>query len=412
MTRSNPRIYVALPAMDELENLPAFMDCIRNQTYSPVSLFVCVNQPDLWWSKVDKQELCFRNRQSMEYLRSLEGLDLTLVDRSSPGHGWPERKAGVGHARRLLMDSISEVADPDDIIVSLDADTAFGPDYLSSLVDSIRKSPDAKAISVPYYHRLTGDPEKDRAILRYEIYMRHYAVNLWRIGSPYSFTAIGSAMALPIRSYRAVGGITPHNSGEDFYFLLKLRKYGPVLTWNPEKVYPAARYSDRVGFGTGPAMIKGSRGDWRSYPVYSRESFDEVKKTCSLFRDLYEKEVPVPMDAFIREKFGEESIWNPLRENSKSVSQFVRACHLKVDAFRVLQFLKWKSDRSGGPDEVNLFDSLEMNFPDYYDSITFDTEAFDLSTRPIEHLDEIRNLLLNIETGYQESFLLTPGFGS
>ncbi len=96
-------------------------------------------------------------------------------------------------------------------------------------------------------------------------------------GARISFTAIGSAMALPVKSYRAIGGMTPHKSGEDFYFLQKLRKFGKVLTWNKEKVYPEARYSDRVFFGTGPAMIKGRDGDWSSYPIYPFELFDEIK---------------------------------------------------------------------------------------------------------------------------------------
>ncbi len=99
------------------------------------------------------------------------------------------------------------------------------PVIFNRLLNTFKHHPDAVALSVPYYHNLTGDEEKDRAILRYEIYMRYYAINLWRIGSPYNFTAVGSAMALPVWAYRAIGGITPHKSGEDFYFIQKLRKY-------------------------------------------------------------------------------------------------------------------------------------------------------------------------------------------
>ncbi len=227
------------------------------------------------------------------------------------------------------------------------------------------------ALSVPYYHELTGDEEKDRAILRYEIYMRYYAINLRRIGSTYSFTAIGSAMALPVKSYRAIGGMTPHKSGEDFYFLQKLRKFGPVLTWNKEKVYPEARYSDRVFFGTGPAMIKGREGDWSSYPIYPFELFDEIRETYDLLPDLFLKDVFTPMDDFIEEKFANQNIWQPLRENFKTREQFVKACHHKIDGLRILQFLKWRNSNSVHSDEENLARWFEKFHPQNLKQLEF-----------------------------------------
>jgi len=410
MKSAGPRIYVALPVMDELENLPGFMDCIRKQTYSPYSLHVCVNQRERWWSSSDKLELCRRNAMTLEFLEGIDDLDIAIIDRSSRGRGWTEKRSGVGRARRLLMDAISETARDEDIIVSLDADTTFGPDYFKSIVEGLPSHPKARALAVPYYHLLTGDSGKDRAILRYEIYMRYFAINLWRISSPYSFTAIGSAIALPVSSYRAIGGITPHNSGEDFYFLQKLRKYGPILTWNAEKVFPAARYSDRVGFGTGPAMIRGAKGDWKSYPIYAAAYFDAVRQTFDLYPALYDSDLPTPLDQFILDKFGAESIWKPLRENSKSASQFIRACHLKLDAFRVLQFLKWKAEQGNVADERNLFGFLAKYYPGHHDAMPFDPLVFSFSDSPVPDLELLRELLAGIEEDYQKSYCITPPF--
>lgn len=410
MTNSGPVVYVALPAMDELENLPAFMDCIRRQTYSRLRVFVCVNQPDAWWGRVDKLPICQNNMLSLTYLQGIRDVEMTVIDRCSKGAGWADKKAGVGWARKVVMDAIAEVAAPEDVLVSLDADTTFGPQYLATLVEAICDNPKASAVSVPYYHRLTGDQEKDRAILRYEIYMRHYANNLWRINSPYAFTAIGSAIALPFRAYKAVGGITPHKSGEDFYFLMKLRKYGPVLTWVSEKVYPAARYSDRVGFGTGPAMIKGRSGDWDSYPVYPAAFFDEVRWTMDLFPELFRQDLKTSWDDFLEDKFGTDSIWKPLRDNSKTREQFVRACHNKLDAFRVLQFLKWRITGSEPDDEGHLFDCLEHHYNDQLPGLSYNRDGFSLASSPVGQLDELRNLLAAIEQDYQRKHLLTPPF--
>ena len=318
MTADPVKIYIALPAMNELENMEQFIHCCKNQTYQNFKLVICVNQPDDWWEKENMLSICNNNTLSIEFLKKIKDFPIEIIDRSSKGKGWTGKDFGVGWARKTVMDHINNEAADNDIIISLDADTRFNPDYFSSILENFQKHPEAAALSVPYYHELTGDEEKDRAILRYEIYMRYYAINLWRIFCPYSFTAIGSAMALPVKSYRAIGGMTPHKSGEDFYFLQKLRKYGPVLTWNKEKVYPEARYSDRVFFGTGPAMIKSRDGDWSSYPIYPFELFDEIKETYDLLPDLFLKDVFTPMDDFIEEKFANQNIWQPLRENFKT----------------------------------------------------------------------------------------------
>ncbi len=410
METPDPRIFVAIPVLDEQDNLPALFSCLRAQTYPDFEVHICVNQPDSWWSHPDRLETCLRNRESLDYLRSVSDLPVKVIDRSSPGFGWTGRRSGVGWARRELMDAISRRAGDNALLLSLDADTTFGPRYFESVVHRFLAHAGARAMSVPYYHRLTGDETKDRAILRYELYMRHFNINLWRIGSPYSFTAIGSAIALPVAAYRAIGGITPHSSGEDFYFLQKLRKYGPVLAWNEEKVYPAARYSDRVGFGTGPAMIRGARGDWSSYPLYPASSFDEVAQTYRRFPDLFEKDVETPMDAFFRLKFGDPGIWEPLRRNSTTAGGFVRACHMKVDAFRVLQYMKWRNDQQTTTDEDALLGCLRQYYPLHFESMPPGRAPFRFSDAPLPVLSRLRDVLAAIEADYQKKAIFTPPF--
>ena len=36
--------------MDEFEYLPSLLNCIEEQTYNNFELYVCVNQPELWWN--------------------------------------------------------------------------------------------------------------------------------------------------------------------------------------------------------------------------------------------------------------------------------------------------------------------------------------------------------------------------
>jgi len=302
------------------------------------------------------------------------------------------------------MDEIVLEAEDNDIIISLDADTIFDPDYFTSVIENFQKNNDAVALSVPYYHKLTGIEEVDRSILRYEIYMRNYSINMWNIGSPFNYTALGSAIATPVWAFKAIGRMTPKMSGEDFYFLQKLRKFGRILLWNSEKVFPAARFSDRVYFGTGPAMIKGSSGDWESYPIYHYSLFNKVDATYQLFLSLYKADCETSMTSFLKSVFKTDDLWNPLRENYKNEEQFIRACHSKVDGLRILQFLKEEQKEINLCDEdclkENLYFYFGENMPDTVKNILYN---IDFKSTSIDKLDNIRNFLLQEEEKFQKS---------
>lgn len=434
--QKNPVLHIALPAINEAEYLPATMQCLLQQSWKQLLVWVCVNQPDHWWQEPEKLPICQNNQATLEYLRGLNWPNLHILDHSSPGKGWPPGRAGVGMARRTLMEAINAQASPNDIIVSLDADTTFGPLYLESIVGQFNQYPRAVGLSNPYYHPLSGEPALDRAMLRYEIYMRHYAINMWDIGSPYSFTALGSAMAVPLWAYRRIGGITPKKSGEDFYFLQKLRKTGWLLNYNHRVVFPGTRFSQRVFFGTGPALIKGSQGNWDSYPVYDHKLFHRVKATYELFPALFTQSLPTAMSDFLQQQFGCNDIFEALRQNAKTPAQFIRACHHRIDGLRILQFLKSSQNLYPWFDEENLelflrffFSKRSASFlhfinnglmkaelgdhpandpllsllqdPAYRQGFLKQLCSLDFHSSPIEDLDFIRNLLCNIERIYQ-----------
>ncbi len=408
-------IHVAIPAMGESGWLPGTITSLADEKNSCLKLWVCVNQPDNWHDDPVKKPVCENNLQTLKYLSRLKGINPEVIDRSSPGRGWSGKAHGVGHARRLLMESINSVAGENDIILSLDADTAFDRNYTFSVLECLEKYPDATALSNPYYHKLTGNNELDRAILRYEIYMRYYSVNMWRISSPYSFTALGSAIALPVWSYRKIGGITPKKSGEDFYFLQKLRKSGWICNFNTHLVYPATRYSDRVFFGTGPALIKGSKGDWSSYPVYCHRLFDLVREGFDLFPLLYRTHATTKFIRFIPSTTGEDDPFGPLRKNSPSADHFLKACHQKADGLRTLQFLKSENKKLKSTDEERLLAFLASFCPWHkkensgiYEKCGFQKsdldkmESLDFKTTDTDYLNKIRNLLILFETGFQK----------
>ena len=393
-------IYIALPVMNEMERLPLLVKAIMEQTEQRFRLVVCVNQPDSWWNDPEHISVCEENSLAIKYLLSLEDNRIEILDKSSPGNGWTPKAYGIGFARKYLMDHISKLAQLNDIIISMDADTLFGKGYFAAVAENLRLNPAASAISIPYYHRLTYQSELDRAMLRYEIYMRAYAINMWRIKSPYCFTALGSAIALPVWAYRASGGMTPKMSGEDFYFLQKIVKTGRLLHWNGEIVYPATRLSDRVFFGTGPALIKGIDGDWSSYPVYDQRLYDQVAETYKLFSKLYYEDVETPLDEFLLSKFGELP-WSALRLNFKTQGHFIRACHEKIDGLRILQFLKESQPSGEKASEESLSDllvSYQKQFPQLIEGLN---TKVDFLLSPVPELDHIRDVLFEIEMYYR-----------
>ena len=388
-------LHVAIPAIDELDHLPVTLDNLAAQRVDyPFTVYVCVNQPESWWNNPDKIDVCQNNQQLIKFIRNYPKLPVEIIDKSSLGNGWGDKNHGVGWARRTLFDHILSVATAEDVIVSLDADTCVKPEYLQSIGENFENRT-LTAVSLPYYHRLTDDDAANRAILRYEIYMRSYLINLYGISSPYNFTAVGSAIAVRVEALRKIGNITPMKSGEDFYLLQKLRKMAPISNWNAQAVYPAARFSARVYFGTGPAMIKGNEGHWESYPIYHYSLFSSIKDTYLQLAKLYTEDFETPFLQFLKEQYRDDKLWVPIRQNSKTLERFERAFHEKADGLRILQYLKEVNPTQGKTDSV----ALRENMMHFFDGTIpdFMPEGYELSDLTIEQLDIIRNMFFEKE---------------
>ncbi|MBS4013563.1 MAG: glycosyltransferase family 2 protein [Bacteroidetes bacterium] len=385
-------LHIAIPSLNEADYLPKTIECLKKQIHSNFHIWVCVNQPNDWWTNKDKGNICINNESTLQYLGAIKQQlpNLTIIDKSSKGNGWIGKNHGVGFARKTLMDEICKHADDNDIIVSMDADVEVGSNYLSSVAELFKNNPKAVALANPYYHKLSGEEALDRPMLRYEIYMRAYTINLLRINSPYAFTAFGSVISLPVWAYKKIRGITPKTSGEDFYLLQKLRKMGKILLYNEEIVYPATRVSDRVPFGTGPAIAKSIQSQQASYPIFYTAYFDEIAETYRLFNDLFYSDIKTPMTDFLSSVFKSDDIFTPLRNNYKTLNQFINACHNKIDGLRIFQYLKCRSLQCDYSDYDAIKELLILLNAEFDDNFSF-------ITSPIEKLNELRNLLYRAE---------------
>lgn len=390
------KIYIALPALNEADFISKTLDCIVNQQSSfGFKTVICVNQPDEWWKNPEKISICENNIKTLELLQSYQKqMSISIIDRCTKDKGWKGKEIGVGYARKTIMDFIGEKAADEDIIISMDADTLIDPDYVESIAQNFLRNPDAMAISAPYYHPLSGNKDADKSMLRYEIYMRNYAINMLRIDSPFAYTALGSAIAYKQWAYQKIGGMSPVKSGEDFYFLQQIRKVGKLIIWNDSIVKPAARFSDRVFFGTGPAMIKGNEGNWESYPIYHTSLFDHVLVFYKNIETLYQKDESLVFLDYLKEQFKNQNFLEPLRKNFKNVEQFEKAVHTKVDGLRILQFMKAKQKECNYDDLNSLKENISFHFAK---DVINSSDYLNRNLEKLEDLIYFRDLLFEKE---------------
>ena len=360
-------LYVAVPAMDE-PGLARTLSDIADQSRLPAWVGVCINQPESYLHDGDREHarIAESNQETFRRISAMQAekpfpYALEIIDRFRPGKAWDSRHFGVGWARKTVMDRALEVARQKGedlrraILVCMDADTRYPENYLESIQKQFSVYPQAVGLANPYYHETAGAPASlALAMLRYESYMKAYALNLLRSGHPYAFTAVGSSMACTLEAYRRIGGITPFKSGEDFYFLQKLSKYGPLIRYSPALSHPACRLSSRVFFGTGPALGKGLEGHWESYPFYPYRLFSRMQDAYSALPGLFRSGVPDSRLDFWQAAFG--PLWweKPRRHAGGNARQFVKTCIGKFDALRSLQFLKASYRQDDRQDWENL----------------------------------------------------------
>jgi hypothetical protein len=239
------------------------------------------------------------------------------------------------------------------------------PDYL----DAIRRHfarPDAWAAVIAYAHRLNGPPAEYAGILCYELYLRYHALGLAYAGSPYAFHTIGSAMACSAEAYAAVSGMNRRLAAEDFYFLQQLAKTGPVEPINEATVYPSARASARVPFGTGARMREFQSSAEDAYLVYRPEVYGILKHwfvavstspESSAESLLTSAEDIHPELRMFLDRSAFERNWENLQRNSADARGLIAQFHRWFDGLKTLRCIHHLRDH-GLPQE-NLFCALD-----------------------------------------------------
>ena len=78
-------------------------------------------------------------------------------------------------------------------------------------------------------------------------------------------------------TYALSGGMNRRKAGEDFYFLHKIGPLGKIVAVRNTAVYPSARLSDRVPFGTGKAQQEWLVQSNRHRFLYHPQIFEDLR---------------------------------------------------------------------------------------------------------------------------------------
>lgn len=280
-------------------------------------------------------------------------LRLGCVDASSTGLEIPPRLGGVGMARKIGMDMalrlLASSGKAPRLILSLDADTVVEPNYFMAVREAFISGKAHTGI-VAYEHQMPHDDLERSAMVAYEIFLRYWVLGLQYARSPYAFHSIGSTIATTAESYLAVRGMNRREAGEDFYFLNKLAKTGPIRRIRETVVYPSARLSRRVPFGTGAAIEKMVSEPKTEYLLYDPGIFVILKKWIELIKNsphlkadrllTLAKEIDVGLEAFLNTR-GFVKIWNKILQNVNDEKTYNRQFHNWFDGFETLKLVNF-----------------------------------------------------------------------
>jgi len=366
---------IVIPAYNELEMIFDTLSSISDNPESSLdmTLVVCVvnNKADA------SEEVRQNNFQTLKILTDLiynHSYDLNNIDRykrdsiekivnsrirlgcidaSSPELEIPQKVGGVGMARKIGMDmalrTLQKSDDDPRLIMSLDADTLVEPNYLPAIRDEFSQNKISTGV-VRYKHQMPSDAAGCSAICAYETYLRYWVWGLKYAGSPYAFHSIGSTMVTTSEAYLSVRGMNRREAGEDFYFLNKLAKVDSVHNIKNTTVYPSARVSGRVPFGTGAAVRKISAYGEMKHNLYDPRIFVILKAWLDYMKNSFLcNEEQILMEAnciheglknfLVERKF--LSVWPKIRQNIKDPENYTRHFHGWFDGFETLKLINY-----------------------------------------------------------------------
>lgn len=350
-------VVVVIPCLNEpaiVQTLESLWACETVDSFCEV--IVAVND-----SEESTQQVKDFNLSTYEQLKKWKVNDReTMVLHPIYAPSVKAKFAGAGMARKIVMDEairrFNAIDRPDGIIVSLDADCLVSANYLREIVKQFTAFKSCIGATINFRHRIEelDNKKQQEGIRLYEDYLLYYKQAMAYTGYPNAIDTIGSAFAVRAEAYVRQGGMNRRQAGEDFYFLHKLTRLGRLAEITNAWVYPSARVSDRVPFGTGAAMTKWMDQTGDLNLTYRFDAFRELKQlfelTGRLFKTTKEQyteiinSLPPAIQKYLEEISFEEKLIE-VNRNSSSMETFSKRFFQSFDAFQVMKFLNYAHEK-------------------------------------------------------------------
>lgn len=346
---SDLKLVVVIPAFKE-ENIAITIDSLYacEAVDFPVEIIVFVNGCSTDIDEVRGVNLkCIHHLEMLQERYENHQIKLQIFSNLKMS----SKLGGVGRARKMLMDEASyrfaQVAEPNGVIVNLDADCVVSPNYFQEIKFFFEQNSKFNACSIHFEH-LFGFSKSEMAGVDYELHLRYFIGMQKKIGLPFAFQTIGSAMACNVSAYAKLGGMNKRKAGEDFYFLHKFIKNNDCGELSSTTVFPADRVSDRVPFGTGKAIADTLKG--KRFTTYNPASFDVLAKLIDNLEILYGGKFDITsygldkqLVAFLQTIDFEAKV-REIIKHTTNLKSFQKRFYQYFDAFQLMKYLHFVRD--------------------------------------------------------------------
>jgi glycosyltransferase involved in cell wall biosynthesis len=345
------QVCIVIPCYDEPQvqlTLDALRSC-KSPQY-PVEVILVINtgagehEVQCHNRKVMEKIAVWRQRNATQWLH----LHCIWVD------NLPAKHAGVGLARKIGMDEALRrfaYLNISGMIACLDADCTVAPNYLRVLEQTqLQSAPASCTIHFEHQFEKVKDSELRAGIIHYELFLRYYVNALAYAKFPYCMHTVGSSMTVRADIYALSGGMNRRKAGEDFYFLHKVVPLGDFRNIGETKVYPAARVSHRVPFGTGRAQQEWLQNTKKRQYAYHPDTFRDLSKLMRHVKYFYEQEedlslqkLPSSLQGFLLTQDFAKQI-SEIKSNSSSFVTFSKRFFAWFSGFKALKFVHYFKD--------------------------------------------------------------------
>ena len=343
--RPDLQLVVIIPAYAEQNLLTTLQSlCACDEPYGAAECIVVINAPEDANAQILKL-----NQKALSEVDSFHGrlppwLSLHVIVENE----LPVKKAGVGLARKLGMDeAVRRFVDlkRDGLIINIDADCTCSPNYFTAIQSHFEANPKTWSGCLEFCHLFEDLSGQERAaIVAYELHLRYFIAAQKTIGLPFAYQTVGSCMVVRCSAYQKRGGMNTRKAGEDFYFVHKFVSIGRHSDIPQVKVYPSARASFRVPFGTGRAVSNYQQTGVQLTSAW--QNFLDLQKLVLDIKLLFEEPLkaiehwPISIRQYFDEIRGLDQI-KRIRSDTSSFDTFHLRFYQWFDAFQLMKYVHY-----------------------------------------------------------------------